>query len=75
MANFIKPYPDKPRELLTPGEINDSFDEPVYKCRCCYGSKNLTWFRGTSCPVCDAKECIDFCEKEWQEAYEQEFDD
>lgn len=60
---------------MTPGQINAQRPEPVYRCRPCKTSENLSWYRGTSCPVCDRPECHKELDAEWAaatNAYQEE---
>lgn len=59
----------------TPDQINAKPGGPFYRCRKCRTAKGLSWYRGTSCPVCSDPECIAFCNQEWRRAMEQEDDD
>lgn len=60
---------------MNPNEINAKFDEAVYHCRACKTDKNLHWFLGTSCPVCDKLECQQKLRQEWAEAYGSDLED
>lgn len=53
----------------SPDAINARHPEPVYRCRACRVSMGLSWYRGTSCPVCADPNCIAFCDREWADAY------
>ena len=49
----------------SPGDINSHFGRTVYNCRPCGTDQNLSWFNGTSCPVCDKPECTKALWEEW----------
>lgn len=57
--------------MSSPDEINAAPGGPFYRCRRCRVATGLSWYRGTSCPVCSKPECIAFCDREWQQAYDE----
>lgn len=48
----------------TPDEINRK-NGAQYRCRPCGANSGLSWYRGTSCPVCSNPECISALDAEW----------
>lgn len=57
---------------MSPDDINAERGAPVYRCRPCRAETGLSWYRGTSCPVCSRPECIAALDAEWLQAYEDE---
>jgi hypothetical protein len=55
---------------MSPDEINARPGGPFYRCFHCRTDKGLSWYRGTSCPICDKPECIAACDQEWDRAYD-----
>jgi hypothetical protein len=56
---------------LSPDQINARHEKAVYHCRACRVESGLHWYRGTSCPVCSKPECIQFCDREWDQALQE----
>lgn len=53
---------------MTPGAINAQCGKVVYRCRVCRTDQGLSWFGGTSCPVCPNPACQAACAAEYQKA-------
>ena len=53
-----------------PHEIRLSDGSPAYRCRNCRTDKDLQWFGGTSCPVCDDPICSRALRDEYNASYE-----
>jgi hypothetical protein len=54
-----------------PHEIRMSDGSPAYRCYLCGAAENLSWFLGTSCPVCPRPECRAACGAEYQRGYDE----
>ena len=58
---------------MTPCEINAiPGNTHVYKCRGCNSAENLSWFMGTSCPVCNNPECHKQLSAEYNSSYDED---
>ena len=57
---------------MSPDDINARNPErPVYRCFGCRTDKGLSWYNGTSCPICPRPECVAACDREWERAYQE----
>lgn len=56
---------------MTPDQINEQHGQIFYRCRNCRAATGLSWWGGTSCPVCSRQECIEAVRREYHEAFDE----